>query len=148
MTDPKGKEIWESSYFPKRALRDLPRKWFLQLDKKLATIYSEVIACFNAGLNISCTIGLRSLLEGICADRGITKGSLSKKIDQMDQYLPSNIVKSLHSFRFMGNLAAHELQPSSERELRIAIDVMEDLLNFLYELDYKAQRLPQKPISE
>lgn len=59
-------------------------------------------------------------------------------------HLPPNIVESLHSFRFMGNVAAHELQAPNREDLKLAIEVIEDLLNFLYELDYKAQQLKKQ----
>lgn len=137
-------QIWESVYFPKRTYHDLLLKRFYRLDKSLVSIYREVIESYNSGLNILCSIGLRALLEGICADKGITNGNLDKKIDGLVEFLPSNIVQFLHSFRFIGNVAAHELQSPSEAELKKAIDVMEDLLNFLYELDYKASMLPRK----
>ena len=41
----------------------------------------------------------------------------------------------------MGNDAVHELTPPERKELKIAIEVSEDLLNILYELDYKASLL-------
>ncbi len=144
MFDYDGKGIWESTLHPKRARRDWPPKRFRQLDAKLASIYREVIESFNAELNILCAVGLRALLEGICADKGITVKGIQQKIDKLVQYLPSNIVENLHGFRFMGNEAAHELQAPERGELQLAIEVMEDLLNFLYELDYKARRLSKK----
>jgi hypothetical protein len=144
MQGPDENDLWDSTYYPKRDYSDLPRKRFRRLDRKLSKIYGEVIECFNSRLEISCAIGLRALLEGICAEKGIKAGNLSSQIDQLDQYLPTNIVKNIHGFRFMGNLAAHELEAPNERELRLAIEVMEDILNILYELDYKSARLWQK----
>ena len=41
----------------------------------------------------------------------------------------------------MGNKAMHELEPPSRDDLKLAIEVIEDLMNFLYELDYKASKL-------
>ena len=52
-----------------------------------------------------------------------------------------NIVTGLHGFRFIGNTALHRLNPPKKDDLRLAIEVSEDILNFLYELDYKASRL-------
>lgn len=132
---------WESTYYPKRKRHDLPCKHFYKLGPNLAKIYREVIACFNADAKILCAVGLRALLEGVCADKGIKDGTLEKKIGGLDTFLPKNIVDSLHGFRFMGNEAAHELQAPTEDDLRLAIEVMEDLLDFLYSLDYKASRL-------
>lgn len=142
--DSEGDKVWYSlDFYPKRRRSDWPLKRFNQLDEKLAQIHREVIASFNADLKILCAIGLRALMEGVCADKGITGRSLQERIDGLN-ILPSNIVESLHSFRFMGNDAAHELQAPRREDLRLAIEVIEDLLNFLYELDYKARRLPKK----
>lgn len=55
-----------------------------------------------------------------------------------------NIVESLHGFRFMGNEALHELNPPEKKNLNVAIEVSEDLMNYLYELDYKASQLTKE----
>lgn len=145
MLDPKGRDnIWESDFYPKRKRRDWPPKRFRQLDEKLARIYREVVESFNSDSRVLCAVGLRALLEGICADKGVTGRNLQKKIDGLEAHLPPNIVENLHSFRFMGNEAAHELQAPARAELQLAIEVIEDLLNFLYELDYKARRLSKR----
>ena len=147
--DPKARHnIWTSTFYPERERRHRPSKRFRQLSSKLAQIYREMVESFNKDLRILCAIGLRALLEGVCADKGVTGRDLKGKINGLNTHLPSNIVASLHGFRFMGNYATHELQAPSRAELELAIEVMEDLLNFLYELDYKARRLPnQRPSS-
>ncbi|MDA2933569.1 DUF4145 domain-containing protein [Acidobacteria bacterium AH-259-D05] len=128
-------------YFPKRTAGDLPQKRFRKLPKTLRPIYRQSITAYNEGLDLLCAVGLRALIEGICADRGITKKGIYKKIDGLKEFLPENIVKNLHSFRFMGNDAVHDLTSPKREDLRLAIEISEDLLNFLYELDYKASRL-------
>jgi len=144
MHDNEGKDLWDSKFYPKRKYADLLVKRFQKLNIKLESIYREIIESFNSNLNILCAVGLRALLEGICADKNITKGNLETKIDKLVDHLPFNIVQSLHSFRFIGNEAAHELQAPQRSELSLAIEVIEDLLNFLYEIDYKAQKLSKK----
>ena len=141
-------DVVESEFYPVREKGRLPFKYFRQLDKALSRIYREVITAFNSGAPTLCAVGLRALLEGVCAEKGIEGRSLVRKLDGMEAYLPANIVKSLHRFRFMGNEAAHELQAPSEADLRLAIEVMEDLLNFMYELDYKATRLFEGGIAD
>lgn len=145
MCNREGDHIWESLLSPKREMKEIKHKRFLHLDTKLAAIYFEVILSFNAESRILCAIGLRALLEGICAEKEIDGKTLYQKIDGLKAFLPINIVESLHSFRFMGNVAAHQLQPPKRDELQLAIEVIEDLLNFLYDLEYKVQRLPKLP---
>jgi Domain of unknown function (DUF4145) len=58
--------------------------------------------------------------------------------------IPANIVENLHGFRFMGNVAIHERTAPERDDLRLAIEIVEDLLNFVYDLDYKAKQLADK----
>jgi len=138
------------TYYPRRTDRDLPQKRFPRLDEKLVAIYREVIESFNVGLGILCAVGLRALLEGICVSRGITdteawglKDKL-KKLEE-DEHLPPGIVEGLHNFKFMGDDAAHRLEAPTREKLKLAIDFMEELLDFLYEVErrlaYKAKKL-------
>lgn len=129
--------------FPPSSNQTLPLKRFKKLPERLAVIYRESIMAFNADLDILCAAGLRALIEGICADKGITGRTLEKMIDNLEAYLPPNIVSNLHGFRFIANDALHELNTPRKYDLRLAIEVSEDLLNFLYDLDYKASQLPK-----
>jgi hypothetical protein len=116
----------------------------MRLPTHLEQIYREVVETFNGGSLILCAAGLRALLEGICKDISPGhKGNLSKRIDALASLIPSNIVHNLHSFRFLGNGAVHELARPAKRDLALAIEVIEDILNILYELDYKSDRLYQ-----
>ncbi len=142
--DQHGNQVYKSTYHPRRSRVDLSVKWYKQLPENLFHIYSECIHSFNAGLHLLCAGGLRALIEGICQDKKVTGISLEKRIDNLVSHLPKNIVTSLHGFRFMGNEALHELSAPNAEDLRVALDVCEDLLNFLYELDYKAKLLPRK----
>jgi hypothetical protein len=51
------------------------------------------------------------------------------------------LIEALHAFRFAGNDAAHKLEALTRDDARRAIEVMETLLNFLYDLDYKASQM-------
>jgi hypothetical protein len=141
LTQEDGQQEYVYTYYPKRTKHSAEAKVFIQLPKKLRKIYEETIQAFNEELGILCAGGLRALIEGICEDKGLQGGNLEKRIDALAGLLPKNIVESLHSFRFMGNVAIHELTPPERTDLRLAIEVSEDLLNYLYELDYKARNL-------
>jgi hypothetical protein len=134
-------QIYENIYHPKRASSTRPSKNFVNLPDKLNILYSEVVKSNNEGLHLLCAVGLRALLEGVCADKGIPGGNLEEKIEGMKALLPESIVTNLHEFRFMGNRAVHELEAPKSFELSIALDVIEDILNFFYALDYKASLL-------
>jgi hypothetical protein len=132
----------EIRFFPKRLHSEHTLKPYSKLNSKLSTLYKEAITCFNERALILCAAGLRALLEGICQDKKIKGRNLKVKIDGLRDHLPNkNIVKNLHQFRFMGNEAVHELEAPKAAELALAISVIEDLLSFFYELDYKASQL-------
>lgn len=136
-----GEREYESFLFPKRMEFGCERKIFQHLPKELDRIYAETICAFNDGLHLLCSIGLRSLLEGICSDRQALGDNLFDKIDALKVYLPENLVNSLHEFRFIGNEAVHDLITPEKFVLKLAIEVIEDLMNYLYELDDKAGRI-------
>ena len=129
-------------YYPERTDLHVETKKFIKLPKRLTAIYRETLKAYNSRLSVLCALGIRALLEGICADKKINGGNLKIKINNMvDIPLPENIVNNLHSIRFIGNEAAHELEAPSADELKLAISICEDLLNYVYELDYKAYQL-------
>lgn len=135
-------DLYTYSYFPERKAHYLSPKNFAKLNPKLERIYRESISCFNAGALVLCAAGLRSLLEGVCQDKKIKGRTLEERIENLQFLLPNkNIIRHLHHFRFTGNKAMHELEAPSTEDVRLAIDVIQDLLNYIYELDYKASKL-------
>jgi len=144
MYDPNGDDIFEVEFYPPREFGNLTPKKFRSIPKQLQTIYAECVHAFNYGLHLSCAIGLRALLEGICVDKNITDWNLGAKIPKLNALLPQNIVDNLHGFAFLGNDAAHRLEAVDKETLQLAIEIAEDLLNVLYELDYKSRKLPKK----
>jgi hypothetical protein len=140
VTDKENMSPLSQNYFPERTQLHVKDKDFIQLPSKLTTIYRETLRAYNNNLTILCALGIRALLEGICADKHISGRNFKTKIDNMVNILPQNIVTNLHSMRFIGNEAAHELTAPTAEDLRMAIEICEDLLNYLYELDYKARR--------
>lgn len=145
------KSFWIYTFHPKRAAEQRVSKNFVSLPPNLWIIYYEIIDSFNSQAEILTAIGLRALLEGICIDKGITDKAawgLQAKLKALDQgqHLPSSVVKGLEGFKFIGDEAAHKLERPGMRNLSIAIDVMEDLLGFLYSLDAKANFLLRQVI--
>ncbi|MFZ0731768.1 MAG: DUF4145 domain-containing protein [Candidatus Sulfotelmatobacter sp.] len=128
--------------YPPRTYGKKQPKYFIKLPRPLSKLYNEVVEAFNSGSMLLCTIGLRALIEGVCIDKGITQGKLEQKIDGLSKFFPNKtLIDSLHGFRFTGNDAAHDLEAMYPTEASDVVDVMEDLLNFLYEFDYKASQI-------
>ena len=132
----------EVHLYPPRNYGKKEMKIFLKLPPRLTKLYNETVEAFNSSSMLLCTIGLRALIEGVCKEKGITGPNLEKKIDGLHTLLPNQtLIDSLHGFRFAGNDAAHDLEAMYPSEAADALEVMEDLLNFLYDLDYKASKL-------
>lgn len=142
-TDGEFEQDYSTVYHPIRAVGFRPFKVFAKLPHKLQRVYIETVNCFNGKSHLLCAAGLRALVEGICKDKRIGGHDLEAKIDHMTKILPEEIVRNLHGFRFIGNDAVHKLVFPSEVELTLAIEVVEDIMNFLYALDYKASMLEQ-----
>jgi hypothetical protein len=135
-------EDGEPTFFPTRSNDTIRPKRFFKLNPELRQLYYEVIRCFNTDSLILCTIGLRALLEGICKDKSCAGKDLMERIDNLFKVMPSlNLIEGLHHFRLAGNDAVHDLQSLTRDDARKAIEVMEDLLNYLYDLDYKATEM-------
>jgi hypothetical protein len=131
-------------FFPKRLENDYKGKVFIQIPTKLKILYREVISALNNNQRILCAGGIRALLEGICFDKEVKGENLKESVDNLVQFIPKGILDNLHSIRFIGNDALHDLEQPNRDTLELAIDIVEDILNFLYELDYKANQLAQK----
>jgi hypothetical protein len=138
--------------YPPRTQSWVKPKEFRRLSGHLEDLYEEIVKTFNDGAYLLCAGGLRALLEGICVDQGVVKGpdakgkmtrTLEGKINGLKTLsnVPPAVVDNLHGFRFLGNTALHELERPSAADLAGSIEVIEDVMNVIYELDYKSARL-------
>lgn len=140
-------------FYPERTGGHHLEKEYQNLPKNLKKLYSEVVTAFNRKILLLCAAGLRALLEGLCHDQRIIKGpnaqgkirkNLEGKINGLTSIVPAGIVKNLHSLRFLGNQALHELEIPSEDDLELALMVVEDILNVVYDLNSRSQLLYDK----
>jgi len=97
-------------------------------------IYSETLHALNSKSPILAGIGLRALVETVCQEKTATGENLLKRIDDLvsKQVLTPNGAGILHKIRTLGNEAAHKVKPHSEKQLGIAMDVVEHLLTDVY----------------
>lgn len=137
---PYFEESEEDAIFYPSLFQYLPKS-FHQIPKHLDKLYNEIISALNSDAPILCAVGIRVLIEGICAEKNIQGRNLATKIDGLSEFLTPNIINALHGIRFLGNTAAHELTPPPREEILLALNICEDVLNFLYDLDYKAGKM-------
>ncbi len=110
------------------------------LPPKVMLIYKEAIVALTNHAPILAGLGRRALLETVCKERNATGDTLFKKIDSLvaSKVLTPTSATILHKIRTLGNSAAHEVQPHSEKQLGLAMDIIEHLLKDVYILPTQA----------
>jgi hypothetical protein len=148
--------------YPEHGAEWIAVKRFQSVPRQLRELYGEIVTSFNHDCPTLCAAGLRALLEGICASKNVTKGQVpcigkggipsTKVSDQLDgkiaglhqqRILSEAHAKTLHEFRFLGNDAVHKLATPPHDELRRAIEIMEHLLEHVYEIPHKSLQLEE-----
>ena len=161
--DPKNGPIVTVHLYPERSFQMLSLKQFNEVPQNLEQIYEEIIACYNRSNKILCAAGLRAIIEGICSVKGIKKGHVKYKdkdgkIQQKqdkglwgkisglaeNEILTKKHADFLNTFRFLGNDALHKLSAPTKEALRIAIEIVEHILENIFELEEKVERLKRK----
>lgn len=105
--------------------------------KIVREIYTQSINSIKTGSNILAGIGLRATIEAICNERNVSGKNLEHRIDKLARsgFVSQNDADRLHAIRFLGNDAAHEIQPADFGSLVAALKIVEHLIVSLYILD-------------
>lgn len=111
------------------------------LPTKVRRIYDETLQALSSQSPVLAGIGLRALLETVCKEKNATGHDLFKKIDNLVSVsvLTPASAAILHKIRTLGNLAAHDVKPHSERQLGLAMSIVEHLLKDVYILPKQAE---------
>ena len=104
------------------------------LPANVRRIYDETLMALSNQAPVLAGIGLRALLETVCKEKSATGNDLLKKIDSLvgTGILTPAGAAILHKIRALGNAAAHEVKPHSDRQLGLAMDIVEHLLKDVY----------------
>ena len=107
---------------------------FLYFPSNVERIYNETLKALNSKSPVLTGIGLRALVETICKEKNASGSDLLKKIDDLvsKNILTPTGAETLHKIRTLGNKAAHEVKPHSDKQLGLAMDVVEHLLKDVY----------------
>jgi len=153
--DPEGTE----NIYPPRSAESLQPKTFANVPFEIVRIYRETIDAYNIDAATLCALGVRTIVEAICADRGIADGpveqkgggktvivrktNLQGKIEGLREkgFVTADHATVLHKTRLFGNEAAHELKRPGRQTLKSAVEIMEHTLENMYELTVKARSL-------
>lgn len=135
------KELYPSRVAGRHNLRDSR-----YLPPQIYSIYNETHSALCNKLYVLAGVGIRALIEVVCKDKSAIGSNLEKQIDNLVTMgvLTKDGAEILHSLRIMGNQAAHEVKPHSEKDLNTAFDVVEHLLEGVYLLPLKAKKLPKR----
>jgi len=152
-------------YPPRGGYRRKPRTWReLPYDNSLLQVYDQTITAFNAGLFTLAGAGVRLLIEGVCIDQNVADGpkldaagkavsdkkgnpvrpnNLEGKINGLSEQgvISAKQAEHLHQIRFLGNDAAHQLDIPTAKLVGQAIDIVEHLIDQVYEQPAKAKSL-------
>jgi hypothetical protein len=158
--DPEGGYYISELIYPKRTSDTWDTKDFFNVPQNLRRIYRETIDCFNNDNFTLCGAGVRALVEGLCQENNILDGEveitkidgtiekkrkkdLQGKINGLHEKgkLTKKSAEILHEHRFLGNKSIHELSLPSKEELSLAIEIVENILDTLYEIPQKAFQL-------
>lgn len=104
-------------------------------------IYDETLQGLSNQSPVLAGIGLRALLETVCKEKKAKGRNLLRKIDNLvsASVLTPASAAILHKIRTLGNLAAHEVKPHSDRQLGLAMNIVEHLLKDVYILPKQAE---------
>ena len=104
------------------------------LPDNIRGIYSETISSFKSNSYILTAGGLRAIIEALCNHLKIKKDNLSNRIDLLHKkgHLTLSESKRLHSIRFLGNDALHEIEKPKKDHLYLLLEIINHLLSNLF----------------
>ncbi|MFW2173771.1 DUF4145 domain-containing protein [Acinetobacter guillouiae] len=114
--------------------QEVLRKLQTILPNKLFEIYSETKKAYIQNLDIFTAIGIRSIIECICNDKGVKGKNLAIQISNLKNL--GNIskvdIEMLHSLRFLGNDAVHAIIKTKRKDLGVAFKIVDHLIATIY----------------
>lgn len=134
---------WRVELFPARTGGRRKLEDQRLLPSKIKKIYTETYLAMCNNMGVLAAIGIRTIVEAVCQERGAKAANLAQRIDKLVDVgvLTSDGAKILHGTRFLGNDAAHEVIVPESDKMSAAMDVAEHLLRSVYILPEKATRL-------
>lgn len=155
-------------YPPRGGYKRKPIAWReVPYEGNLRQVYDQTITAFNAGLFTLAGAGVRLLIEGVCLGQKVADGpkldvagdqvtnkagkvirfdNLEGRINGLAEqgFISAKQAGYLHEIRFLGNDAAHQLDIPACNTVGHAIDIVENLLDLVYEQPQKAKHLAER----
>lgn len=138
---------WRQELFPARTTKTILAKRYKSLPPIISEIYKETIEAINKELFILSGAGVRALIEAICNDKAVSpmkhQRSLNEKLKSLVQngYTTDANAKILSDIKLLGNKALHEFTEPTFSQLKTAIEIIENILDNIYEIPIKAKNI-------
>ena len=113
-------------------------------------IYDETCDAYRDGARTLAGIGFRATIEAICNDQNIKGKELSTRINNLasNGLISKKDSVRLHSIRFLGNDAAHDIKTPKKSALEAALIIVEHLITTVYIIDSESEGQLDKVIQE
>ncbi|CAM3258384.1 MULTISPECIES: DUF4145 domain-containing protein [Vibrio] len=113
------------------------------LPPQLIHIYDETLESLNSGHTVISGIGIRAIIETVCKDQNTTGRDLFTKINELkdNNILSQSGVEILQKLRVLGNNAAHDVQKQDIEQLKLAFDVIDNIVHIVYVLPQKTAQV-------
>lgn len=151
---------YTETLYPQREPETRTTKTFKNVPPLITDIYQQTIQAYNNESYILCAAGLRVIVEAICEVNEVKDGPVMRmqkggilgegRSDKLDgkiaglcekQILTKASADMLHEHRFIGNGAVHDLAQPAQRELKLAIEIIEHVFEQIFEIPRKAETL-------
>ena len=110
---------------------------FPDVPPHIAEAASEATRCHSIAAYRASILLARSVIEASAKDKGITKGMLMTKIDEMEKrgLIRAHIKDAAHEIRYLGNSMAHGdfVDPITEEESEETLELMSEVLNEVFQ---------------
>jgi hypothetical protein len=121
------------------------RESFADVPPSVADAAAEAVLCMQAGALRGSILLARAVIEATAKDKGVTNGSLEKKIDQLHErgFIRTYLRDGAHEVRYTGNDMAHgDFPPSISREdAEVLVQLMREVLMEVYQDPVRRERL-------
>ncbi len=131
---PDGTGFLEKEFlFPRRNMLRHPIDIYW-LPEDIRNVYLEVLNALQNEIYILSAAGIRAIVEGICIHKKAPHKNLYMNITWLHEkgYVTAEQASAMHTQRFLGNEAVHQLSKPTEMEFNAALDIIEAILTSIY----------------